>query len=285
MSVDAIVVEAPTSEKAPEVGLSSPPESNPPLEAKMDASDSELSDIEDPEDDLADVEPAFWADDGHIPVFKPTPAQFKDFSKYVEKINTWGMKTGIVKVIPPAEWKEKLPPLDDAIKKIKIKEPIKQDIMGTSGTYRQANILHQRSYNLPQWRQLCEQSEHQPPARRGERRTNQEKPARSTTKPKAPRQPSESTSKKRGPGRPSRGRPKHTTAENPEDGSTPDRLPTPVSPTVKPEDDLESVKLEDDGEDEAPVKGRCGAIHKMASVSSRRKYNRREVANKIDEGS
>lgn len=83
MSVDAIVVEAPTSEKAPEVGLSSPPESNPPLEAKMDASDSELSDIEDPEDDLADVEPAFWADDGHIPVFKPTPAQFKDFSKYV----------------------------------------------------------------------------------------------------------------------------------------------------------------------------------------------------------
>lgn len=201
----------------------------------------------------------------------------------MEKINTWGMKTGIVKVIPPAEWKEKLPPLDDAIKKIKIKEPIKQDIMGTSGTYRQANILHQRSYNLPQWRQLCEQSEHQPPARRGERRTNQEKPARSTTKPKAPRQPSESTSKKRGPGRPSRGRPKHTTAENPEDGSTPDRLPTPVSPTVKPEDDLESVKLEDDGEDEAPVKGRCGAIHKMASVSSRRKYNRREVANKIDE--
>ncbi|RFU33611.1 hypothetical protein B7463_g2750, partial [Scytalidium lignicola] len=286
MSADAIVVDAPPSDKTPNVGLSSPPqsnpESNPALEAKMDESDSELSDIEDPEDDLADVEPAFWADDGHVPVFKPTPNQFKTFNRYMEKVNPWGMKSGIVKVIPPTEWREKLPLLDDAIKKIKIKEPIKQDIMGTSGTYRQANIVHQRSYNLPQWRQLCEQSEHQPPARRGERRTNQDKPSRPAPKPKAEKTHSNSTQKKRRPGRPSRGK-KHHAAEKIEDESTPDRLPTPVSPTVKAEDDLDFLKLEVDDEEDTVVKGRCGTAQQVASVSSRRKYNRREVASKIDE--
>ncbi|KAH8820432.1 hypothetical protein F5884DRAFT_849695 [Xylogone sp. PMI_703] len=280
MSADAIVVEAPKSDNAPNVGLSSPPESNPALEVKMDTSDSELSDIEDPEDDLADVEPAFWADDGHIPVFKPTPNQFKSFPRYMDKINPWGMRSGIVKIIPPNEWREKLPPLDEAIKKIKIKEPIKQDIMGTSGTYRQANIVHQRSYNLPQWRQLCEQSEHQPPARRGERRANHDKPPRPAPKPKADKAPSNATQRKRG--RPSRGK-RSSLANKTEDAGTPDRLPTPVSPTVKAEDDVELLKLEVDEEEDSPVKGRCGSVRQEASVSSRRKYNRREVANRIDE--
>ena len=94
----------------------------------------------------------------------------------MEKIDKYGMKTGIVKIIPPQEWKDSLPQYDETVKPIRVREPIKQDIMGTNGTYRQVNILHQRSYNLPQWRQLCDQSEHQPPARRGERRANTDKP-------------------------------------------------------------------------------------------------------------
>jgi len=44
---------------------------------------------------------------------------------------------------------------------------------GVAGEYRQENIEKQRTYNLPQWRQLCESSEHQPPAKRGERRKGQ----------------------------------------------------------------------------------------------------------------
>lgn len=35
----------------------------------------------------------------------------------------------------------------------------------------------QRTYNLPEWRQLCEGSDHQPPAKRGERRRGQPQPA------------------------------------------------------------------------------------------------------------
>ncbi|KXJ97374.1 hypothetical protein Micbo1qcDRAFT_156221, partial [Microdochium bolleyi] len=102
--------------------------------------------------------------------------QFKDFTKFMEKVDSYGMKSGIIKIIPPDEWRQRQPPLDDIVKQVTVKQPIKQDIMGSNGTYRQVNILHQRSYNLPQWRQLCDQSEHQPPARRGERRLNADKP-------------------------------------------------------------------------------------------------------------
>lgn len=203
----------------------------------------------------------------------------------MKKINHIGMKTGIVKVIPPKEWTESLPPLDEAIKTIRVKDPIAQEIMGTGGTYRQVNIQHQRSYNLPQWRQLCEQSEHQPPAKRGERRANQENNSRSGLRSKGIPTATSSGTKKRGPGRPSR---KPSTIENPDgDENTNeirDRLPTPLSPSVKVEDDLESIK--NDGDDEGKLQSKRKASRQpkaIASVSSRRKYNRREAAGKIDE--
>lgn len=81
--------------------LHSPPDStNAP---KQDASDSELSDVEDPEDPeeekaekdekvkivndfgIGEITPAYWADDGHVPVFMPTYEQFQDFTLYVRK--------------------------------------------------------------------------------------------------------------------------------------------------------------------------------------------------------
>jgi len=144
-----------------------------------------------------------------------------------EKNHAYGMKSGIVKVIPPPEWREELPSLNERSRTIRVKEPIKQDIMGTSGTYRQMNILHQRSYNLPQWRQLCEQSEHQPPAKRGERRVNQDKMARPTPKAKGTSTPV--GGKKKGRGRPTRGKVVAAETEAEDGLATPDRLPTPVS--------------------------------------------------------
>ncbi|KAM3077346.1 hypothetical protein ACMFMG_006696 [Clarireedia jacksonii] len=255
-------------------GLASPPESN--NAARTDgASDSELSDAEFTEDDP--IEPDHYADDGRVPVFKPTAAQFKNFNLYMDKINPYGMRSGIVKVIPPPEWKAALPPLDDAIKTIRVKEPIKQEIMGNSGTYRQANILHQRSYNLPQWRQLCDQSEHQPPAKRGERRTNTDK-VRPPTKPKGSSTSTGAGTKKRGPGRPLKGKPTAVTVET--ENGTPDRLPTPVSPKV--EDDNLSIKQEVD-DTETPEKPKGGRQAKAISVSSRRKNNRREATAMVDE--
>ncbi|KAI0830917.1 hypothetical protein F5Y06DRAFT_281847 [Hypoxylon sp. FL0890] len=297
-------------------GLHSPPDSNSAM--KLDGSDdSELSDLDDPslidmdvdpstpapsgpanqdhdhdhdhdqnqdtvkqeeDEDIGEVLPDHWS--GTVPVFKPDMNQFKDFKKFMTKIDCYGMKSGIVKIIPPKEWTDKRPPLDDMIKQIRVKEPIKQDIMGSNGTYRQVNILHQRSYNIPQWRQLCDQSEHQPPARRGERRAQappRPKPAPSAT----------TDSKKRG--RPTRGRGKRAAAKD-SAGDSEDRPMTPVSP--KPNEEvIESVEQDpgaDVDDDDGPsVVGRMGGARqakpKTQSTSARRKYARREASARIDE--
>jgi hypothetical protein len=68
--------------------------------------ESELSelDLSDDEDDGEEIVPDHYWDGGNIPVFKPTMAQFKSFKKFIEKVDKYGMKSGIVKVIPPDEW-------------------------------------------------------------------------------------------------------------------------------------------------------------------------------------
>jgi len=64
------------------------------------------------------------------------------------------------------------------VRNIVVKNPITQEIStsGSHGTFTAANVEKQRSYNLPQWKALTEEMQHQPPARRGENRKRQEKP-------------------------------------------------------------------------------------------------------------
>ncbi|KAH8698377.1 putative jumonji family transcription factor [Talaromyces proteolyticus] len=227
-----------------------------------------------------DIEPDHYYEGGKIPVFKPTMDQFRDFQSFIQKVNKYGMKSGIVKIIPPQEWRDSLSPLDDPVKSIRVKNPIMQEFHGAHGTYTQANIEKQRSYNLPQWKALCEDGSHQPPARRGERRRNQEKAVR----PAAPKpQVSRSGSQKRGPGRPPKKskEPKIKEESPADDQSEKSRLegpPTPVSPQSNPVE----TKTEDlsDGEElpAAKPKGR-----QPKSVSSRRKHNRGETLDQVDE--
>lgn len=73
-------------------------------EQKQEMEDSELSDLDLDDDDDEEIEPDHYYGDGKIPVFKPTVDQFRSFKKFVEKIDKYGMKSGIVKVIPPKEW-------------------------------------------------------------------------------------------------------------------------------------------------------------------------------------
>lgn len=39
-----------------------------------------------------------------IPVFKPTMDEFREFEQYMLRVEEWGMRSGIVKIIPPKEW-------------------------------------------------------------------------------------------------------------------------------------------------------------------------------------
>ncbi|KAK6341010.1 hypothetical protein TWF696_009322 [Orbilia brochopaga] len=141
---------------------------------------------EEEDEDIGEIFPDHYYDNGKVPVFKPTMDQFRSFKKFVAKIDHYGMKSGIIKIIPPKEWRDSLPPLDEKVRDIKIKNPIVQHIGGTTGVYRQTNLQKQKTYNLPQWRQVCESSEHQPPAKRGERRKNQDTRSKPRPRPSRP---------------------------------------------------------------------------------------------------
>ncbi len=208
-------------------------------------------------------------------------------------------------LISIASRRESLPALDEAVKTIKVKNPITQEFAGTPGTYTQANIEKQRSYNLPQWKALTEESNHQPPAGRGQRRRNQDKivtPA--PAKPKVSAPSILPNGKKRGPGRP-RKHPLPEEVKKPvksteDEDDTLNRIPpTPTSPSTKPstskipEDEPSELSIKEEAEgieqldeqdevDTSPVKAKTKG-RQPKSVSSRRKYNRRDAADVIDE--
>ncbi|CEN62659.1 Putative DNA damage-responsive repressor GIS1/RPH1, jumonji superfamily [Aspergillus calidoustus] len=245
----------------------------------------EAPSIEDAEE-LEEIEPDHYYGGGKIPVFKPTMDQFRDFQTFINRIDKYGMRSGIVKVIPPKEWRDALPPLDEAVKKIRVKNPIMQEFHGSHGTYTQANIERQRSYNLPQWKGLCEDGSHQPPARRGERRRNQE---RVTKAPAAPKPPTtRSDTPKRGPGRPPKRSNQAKAKEEPKikeepvedsiDKTKPEGPPTPVSPESNPVE----TKSEDlsDGESLSASKSRG---RQPRSVTARRKQNKGDAVDHVDE--
>ena len=104
--------------------------------------------------------------------------------------------------------RDSLPALDEYVKRIKIKNPITQEFNGTQGVYTQQNVEKQRSYNLPEWKALTEETQHQPPAKRGERRRNQERVVRgggnTRTRSSVATESSDTPRTKRKPGRPRR---------------------------------------------------------------------------------
>jgi len=131
---------------------------------------------------------------------------------------------------------------------------------------------------------LSEESNHQPPAKRGERRRNQEKVTRGAQTRARNTPVILPDGKKRGPGRP-RVRPLPTTVHKSSgDGKEGGKEfnvvvpPTPKSPAVKPQ----KLKIEHASDDdcESPTKPRG---RQPKSVSSRRKYNRRDAADVVDE--
>ena len=191
--------------------------------------------------------------------------------------------------LPPANTnrRDALPALDEQVKTIKVKNPITQEFHGTHGTYTQANIEKQRSYNLPQWKELSEESSHQPPAKRGERRRNQEKTTR-TPSTRTRNATGTSAGSKKKPGRPRvRALPNtmHNHDEGTEEGTGESRAQTPLTP-ISPTPEPTKVKKEPLSVDEAPTpkpKGRQPKSDQAKSVSSRRQHNRRDQVDVIDE--
>jgi JmjC domain, hydroxylase len=206
---------------------------------------------------------------------------------------TYLERTGFVDhSLSPNARRDALPPLDEKVKTIQVKNPIIQDFAGSQGMFRQTNLEKQRAYNLPEWRELSERSDHQPPARRGERRLNQDKVANRVPRPAARASATQtSNSRKRGPGRPRKNHllePVEVKVETEEL----DHPPTPKSPGKPADDDatkgdariptpkLEPVDGDLEGDDGTPSKPKG---RQPKSVSSRRKHNRRAAADVVDE--
>ena len=150
------------------------------------------------------------------------------------------------------------------------------------GTFTQANIEKQRSYNLPQWKALTEETQHQPPARRGERRKQAEKPKTVATRTRsaATTHGSEEPPTKRARGRP---RTNASLADDDDDdeeaeGSMLNAPPTPTSPNTKP---ANASKPKGRPVKKSGTGGRPKGSQ-AKSITERRKYNQAERVEDID---
>jgi len=60
----------------------------------------------------------------------------------------WGQYSGIVKIVPPAEWSESLPPITkQSLADVRIKSPIQQNMLGQAGLFRATNV--EKNKNRP----------------------------------------------------------------------------------------------------------------------------------------
>ncbi|KAF8263606.1 JmjC domain, hydroxylase-domain-containing protein, partial [Lactarius quietus] len=98
-----------------------------------------------------------------IPVFKPSMEEFEDFEGYMNRIERWGMRSGIVKVIPPKQWTDSLPSLTDQLASVKLRNPIEQHMFGHGGLFRQQNIEKRRVFSVREWAELCNKVERRAP--------------------------------------------------------------------------------------------------------------------------
>ncbi|GAA5931991.1 uncharacterized protein JCM15063_001094 [Sporobolomyces koalae] len=91
-----------------------------------------------------------------VPVFEPSMQDFEQnggFYGYVKRIEKYGLRSGIVKVIPPKEWSDSLPSVLPPLRDIRLKEPIEQHMMGSQGLYRVTNVAKARIWNPAQWKE------------------------------------------------------------------------------------------------------------------------------------
>ncbi|AMD22203.1 HGL137Cp [Eremothecium sinecaudum] len=100
--------------------------------------------------------------EGGVPVFIPDYNEFRDFYKYMILIDEYGMKSGIVKIVPPKEWLDQLedPPAVELLKQVNIRSPIQQHISGSKGVYIVQNVEKQKTYNIMQWKDLSLDYQH-----------------------------------------------------------------------------------------------------------------------------
>ncbi|KAI3404623.2 hypothetical protein KGF56_002568 [Candida oxycetoniae] len=124
-------------------------------------------------EEIEPMEPSFY--DNGVPVFKPSISQFQDFYLFNKAIDKYGLQAGIVRIIPPKEWSEKLSNCcytKENLAKVSIRNPIVQRINHDGhGVFQSQNVERPRKYSLEQWKELSKS--YQPPKKRKRRQSNE----------------------------------------------------------------------------------------------------------------
>uniref|UniRef100_A0A3B0RF76 [histone H3]-trimethyl-L-lysine(9) demethylase n=1 Tax=Psoroptes ovis TaxID=83912 RepID=A0A3B0RF76_PSOOV len=96
-----------------------------------------------------------------IMVFRPTLEEMKDFSKYLEYMESQGAHhAGLAKIIPPPEWIPRKAGYDNI--NVQIRCPIKQVVSGSQGYYQQFNISS-RSMSFRDFKKLANSPDYRTP--------------------------------------------------------------------------------------------------------------------------
>lgn len=117
-------------------------------------------------------QPAFYAEEGGVPVFTPTYEEFRDFATFVQAIEAFGNTAGLVKVIPPQEWHELNPTSVDRVQKLQIRNAISQSFSCggyPAGIQQVMNIETKKQYSgilfhsVQEWYELSQTEAHRAP--------------------------------------------------------------------------------------------------------------------------
>lgn len=76
------------------------------------------------------------------PVFRPTMEEFRDFNKFIQSVWDKAVPYGIMKIIPPAEWRTNQERENSyrAALETTIPEPVRQVLKGSRGKFQQVII-------------------------------------------------------------------------------------------------------------------------------------------------
>lgn len=93
-----------------------------------------------------------------IQTYRPTMEQMRDFSSYIKHIHdTDGHKAGLVKIIPPPEFKPRRSGYDDdRLYEMAIPTPIRQNITGSRGLYQQYNVSEKKKISVRNFKRIAE---------------------------------------------------------------------------------------------------------------------------------
>lgn len=89
--------------------------------------------------------------------------EFKDFEEYMKKVECWGERSGIIKIIPPKEWSESLPLIKEQLNNLKISSPIEQHMQGRAGLFRVENMMRRKYMSVREWVEMCDREDYRSP--------------------------------------------------------------------------------------------------------------------------